>query len=531
MAARSRREVKFFKKNVNVGARPAGIASLSAASFLCGMCVMVLEMAGSRVVAPYMGTSLIVWTSLIGIIMASLTLGYWLGGRIADRRPEPWLLARIIISAAVVTALVGIWANTLLSALASGAPNVYVGSVVASLCLFALPSALLGAVSPFIVRLAMNSLVSAGATVGRFSALSSAGSILGTFLGGFVLISIFSSRTILFLVAAVLATVALLLQGTRWKVLAPVAILSVCLGILSEAGVLPVRLTSENARESDPYRIMDIDEIDTPYNSIKIMELSPDIRAGGRKVRILQTDPMGAQSLMYIDNPPELFSDYTKFYDLAFHYRPDAKSVLMLGGGGYCVPRHITATRPDVSVDIVELDSGVTDVARMYFNLTDRPGQTIYHEDARQFLNREARSGERKYDAIFEDVFGSSYNIPFHMTTAECMARIRELLAPDGVFVVNIISSIDGELFSGIYSSIAASFPVVMIFPATNPNSVGVRQNVMILALASETVPDAAPENDYIAKLLAHRWTRDFSPKISAFTDAFAPVERYSLRL
>ncbi|MDR3254337.1 MAG: fused MFS/spermidine synthase [Synergistaceae bacterium] len=526
---RDREESKIFKKNIEEE-RPVGIASLSAASFLCGMCVMVLEMAGSRVVAPYMGTSLIVWTSLIGIIMASLTLGYWLGGRVADKRPQPGLLARIIISAAIVTAIVGLWANTLLAALASSAPNVYVGSIIASICLFALPSALLGMVSPFIVRLAINNLGSAGATVGRFSALSSAGSILGTFLGGFVLISLFSSRTIIFLVAAALATVALLLQGTRWKVLAPAALISICLGILSEAGVLPMALESEKT-ENKHYGIVNVDDIDTPYNTIKIMEISSDIRGGGRKIRILQTDPMGAQSLMYLDNPPELYSDYTKFYDLAFHYKRDVKNVLMLGGGGYCVPRHITETRPEVSVDIVELDPGVTAVARKYFNLEDRRGQVIYHEDARQFLNREVASGERKYDAIFEDVFGSSYNIPFHMTTAECMARIRELLVPDGVFVVNVISSIDGELFSGIYSSIAVSFPTVMIFPATYPNMGSVRQNVMIVALASGAVPDNAPENDYITGLLAHRWTKSFAPKISAFTDAFAPVERYSLRL
>jgi spermidine synthase len=481
---------------------------------------MVLEMAGSRVVAPYMGTSLIVWTSLIGVIMLSLTVGYWMGGVISDKYPKSGLLAWIIGTAALVTALVALIANPLLDSLSKGASNIYIGSIIAAICLFSLPSALLGTVSPFVVRLAMGNLGKAGSTVGRFSALSSAGSILGTFLGGFVLISLFSSRTILFIVAAVLGLVASLLSyggraGKIAKTIPPlvVAIMSVSLGILNEAGVLPMTPIGLN--------------VDTQYNSVRIMDVNAF--GSGRKIRILQTDPMGAQSLMYIDKPSELYSDYTKFYDLAFHYKPDAKRVLMLGGGGYCVPKHITATRPEVSVDIVELDPGITDIAREYFYLSDRPGQAIYHEDARMFLNREAISSKGKYDAIFEDVFGSSYNIPFHMTTVECMSRIRDLLSPDGVFVVNIISSIDHNLFSGIYSSVSASFPTVMIFPATYPNDASRRQNIMIVALAAKSSPEAVPESAHIESLLAHKWTRPFSPKIAAFTDTFAPVEKYTI--
>ncbi|MDL2264746.1 fused MFS/spermidine synthase [Synergistaceae bacterium OttesenSCG-928-I11] len=493
--------------------RRASGRSLAVASFSCGTCVMVLEMAGSRVVAPYMGTSLVVWTSLIGIVMASLTLGYWAGGRVSDRRPDPGLLAKIIGGAAFFSLLVGIAANPLLGLLSRNVRNVYVGSVIASICLFAVPSVLLGMVSPFIVRLAMHNLGSAGSTVGKFSALSSAGSILGTFLGGFVLISFLSSQAILFLVAVVLGLTALQLHAAAKKILLPLVVLAAGLGILSEAGAMPMTPDGIN--------------IETPYNTIRIMDTN--VWLTNREVRILQTDPMGAQSLMYLDAPDELYSDYTKFYDLAFHYKPDAKRVLMLGGGGYCVPRHLGATRPDVAIDVVELDPGITKAARDYFHLADRPDQRIFHEDARMFVNRESARGELKYDAVFEDVFGSAYSIPFHLTTTECMGAIRSLLADDGVLVINIISEIHGELFAGIYSSIAAHFPNVMIYPATYPNSAAVRQNVMIVALCSETIPERAPESDYMASLLAHRWTAPYEPRIAAFTDAFAPVEKYSL--
>ncbi len=492
-----------------------GARTLSVASFVCGACVMVLEMAGSRVVAPYLGTSLIVWTSLIGIIMASLSLGYWAGGVVSDRNPRPAPLAKIIAAAAAATVLLAVAANPLLRALATSLRNVYLASVVASICLFALPSFLLGMVSPFIVRLAIQNMGSAGSTVGRFSALSSAGSILGTFLGGFVLISFLASQTILFLVAAVLAAVALMLYRPSRKAVLPLAVVALGFGVLSEMGEMPMKL--------------DGTQIDTRYNTIRIVDLDRTGFGTWRPIRMLQTDPMGAQSLMYLDAPNELYSDYTKFYDLAFHYKPDAKRVLMLGGGGYCVPKHLGATRPDVELDIVELDPGITAAARTYFELKDRPGQRVFHEDARMFLNREANGDGAKYDAVFGDVFGSSYSIPFHLTTAECMQRIRDLLKPDGVFVVNIIAAIDGELFGGIYASVAAAFPRVLIFPATYPNSDSIKQNVMIVALADAATPDREAENAWVAALLKHRWTKPYAPRVAAFTDAFAPVEKYSL--
>ncbi|MDR2137368.1 MAG: fused MFS/spermidine synthase, partial [Synergistaceae bacterium] len=142
---------------------------LEVASFLCGAAVMVLEMAGSRVIAPYMGTSLVVWTALIGVIMASLSTGYWLGGKAADLRPDQKVLARIVLLAAFCTGFLGFFAHPILTFLSGMMNNVYVSSVFAALLLFALPSVLLGMVSPFIVRLAMRDVGSSGETVGRFS--------------------------------------------------------------------------------------------------------------------------------------------------------------------------------------------------------------------------------------------------------------------------------------------------------------------------------------------------------------------------
>jgi spermidine synthase len=514
----SRMAIKHYttknpKKNGATESHPRGARNLAAASFVCGACVMVLEMAGSRVMAPYMGTSLVVWTSLIGIIMASLSAGYWLGGLVSDKRPEPRLLGRIIMLAALMTAIVAIAANPLLVRFAMGIPNVYFGSVIAALCLFAVPSALLGMVSPFIVKLAIQGLGSTGATVGRFAALSSSGSILGTFLGGFVLISFLSSQTILFIVASFLGAAAFLVHQAGWKTALPAALVSLCLACASEAGYIP--------------RVPLGFSIETLYNTIHIYEQRD--QKTGEMLRILTTDPRLAQSAMAIERPNELFHEYARFYDLAFHYRPETKKILLLGGAGYSVPKHISATRPDVSIDVVEIDPGMTEAARKYFELKDWPGLRIFHEDARMFLNREAIAGNLRYDAIFGDAYGT-YNIPFHLTTVETMRHIRDMLNGDGVFIMNVITSLDSDLLGGIYASIAASFPRIEMFPAIYPNSFSEVQNIMIAAFASDAPNDPKPESDYIAGLLSHRRKTPYEPKIPAFTDAFAPVEKYTFR-
>jgi spermidine synthase/MFS family permease len=514
---------------------------LEIASFLCGAAVMVLEMAGSRVVAPYMGTSLIVWTSLIGVIMASLSAGYWLGGVAADKWPEMKILARIVLGAAFFTAVTAFAANPVLTALfrAFSRSAFYVSSAAGALLLFAVPSVLLGMVSPFIVKLAMRDLGTSGTTVGRFSALSSLGSILGTFLGGFVLISLFAAGTILLLVAGVLALVAALLYRSAWSAKWRNAAFFCTLFFALFGTTVAVRMPMMPPGE----------HIDTAYNHIWVAE---EIRPDGQRARYLMTASVGegAQSIIYTKKPSELVSSYTKFYDLAFHYKPDAKKILMLGGGGYCIPRYLLATRPEVSVDVVEIDPGITDTARKYFFLQDRnnPNIAIYHEDARIFLNRvaDARMADARmanagaetklYDAVFADVFGAWYSIPFHLATVEAAQKMYDLLAEDGVLVSNVISALKGPrsgVFDGIYAAVAQVFPKVLIFPAmsVDARTATYRQNLMIVAFKSEKTFDAAspPENPEIARLLSYRWTPPFNPVIPPFTDAFAPVEHYAL--
>ena len=493
-------------------------------SFFCGAATMILEMTGSRLVAPFFGTSLIVWTALIGIIMTSLCIGNYFGGALADRRPEAKLLGRILLFAAIIVALTAFLSNFILTSLQDMNLNLYMASVLAAVLIFAPSSILLGMVSPFIARLAMLNVQSSGTTVGRLSALNSAGSILGTFLGGFVLISLFPSGVIIMMLATLLAFLAVIIYTGAW--LKIIAVFVAC--ILS----VSAWCADNYGFPSSPIGV----QIDTSYNHLSIVE-SID-RRNNRRVRILITNPDSTQSLMYTDNTSELVSDYTKFYDLAFYYKPDAKRILMLGGGGYSVPKYLLngARSQDITVDVVEIDPGVTQAARDYFDLKDSPKLKIYHEDARTFLNRTARDNTEKYDAVLMDTFGSWTVIPFQMTTVETAARLREILKPDGVLIVNVIASVMGPqsgVFHGIYKAFSTSFPAMMVFPVTAPQKVYAYalQNIILVAMG-QNASTISPSNDakYV-NLLSHQWLEPFTPdpSVPAFTDSFAPVEKYAL--
>lgn len=497
-------------------------ARLQLTSFFSGAATMILEMTGSRLVAPFFGTSLIVWTALIGIIMTSLCIGNWLGGTVADRRPEGRLLGRILIAAAIVIAITAYMSNFILSSLQGISMNIYLASVIAALVIFAVPSVLLGMVSPFVARLAMQNVDSSGAVVGRLSALNAAGSILGTFLGGFVLISLFPSGVILMLLSSLVALLSVLVYTGAWRKLISFAIFLSLSGLTFIADTLGL-----------PFSRIGV-QLDTRYSHLSIVE-SIDTR-NGRRVRVLITNPDAAQSLMYTDNPPELVSEYTKFYDLAFHYKPDTKKVLMLGGGGYCVPRYLLSERPNVSIDVVELDPGVTEAARTYFELKDDNNLRIFHEDARTFLNRAEHGRVEQYDAIFMDTFNSWTSIPFQMTTVETAECLRKFLKPDGVLIVNIIASMYGPksgVFHGIYKAFSNSFSTMMIFPASapDPKYAYALQNIILVAMG-DTASTVSPIPDAkFAGLLSHQWLEPFVPdhNVPAFTDSFAPVERYTL--
>lgn len=181
--------------------------------FICGAVVMAYEIIGSRMLGPYVGTSMFVWTSIIGIILLSLSIGYILGGRIADKKPRADILSMFIFTSALFIILSTLLKDVLLNFLLSSISNIQVVSIIASILLFTIPSILLGMVSPFAARIKMKSVEKSGSTVGNLYAISTVGSIIGVFLAGFYFVPNFKITSILMLFAIALIAVSLYLNG------------------------------------------------------------------------------------------------------------------------------------------------------------------------------------------------------------------------------------------------------------------------------------------------------------------------------
>lgn len=479
--------------------------------FICGAVVMILEMVGSRVLAPYLGTSIVVWTSLIGIILGCLSAGYWLGGRLADIKPSYRVLSFIILLAAVFVGFIAISKSFLLSFLQGHAWNVHVGSSIATLVLFAPPSILLGMISPYAVRLKISNLQQSGSTVGNLYAISTMGSIFGTFFAGFFLIAFFGSTNILLIMSIVLALTSLLAYAgdSRAKLIG--------------LGIFTALFIASNAYDGF-LAGQEFYDIDTDYNRILIYKTADPNT--GRMTRVMVTNPHGKQSAMYLDDPLELASAYTRFYALAPHFKPDMKKMLMLGGGGYSFPKYALAHYPQLRMDVVELDPRVTELAGQFFELKDDPRLRIIHEDARTFLNRM----DDKYDVILGDTFNAHYSIPFHISTIEAVRKIHEGLLDDGVAIINILSAIEGDVgrfLRAEYATFKAVFPQVYLFPLASGDA-STWQNVMLLALKSTDKPSFKSKDDRLNALLTHLWTKPVPDDLPVLTDDYAPVDRYT---
>ncbi len=484
--------------------------------FLCGAVVMILELVGSRILAPYVGTSIVVWTSLIGIILGSLSVGYWYGGKLADRNPSNRALSAIILLSAVLVGAIPLLKGHVLDFLQNAIASFSVNAVLATIILFAPPSVALGMVSPYAVRLRMQNLTTSGATVGRLYAISTVGSIAGTFFAGFFLIAYFGSTKILLMLAGILLLISALAYARGFLV-----VRALLLALL----MLSFFLVSVNEKIQERQMIF---SVDTRYSHVKIYSSIDE--HSGRPTRVMVTNPKETQSAMYLDDPADLVLRYTRFYRLIHHFRPDTQTALMIGGAGFSYPKNYLASFPQARLDVVEIDPDLTRLARRHFMLRDEGRLTVYHEDGRTYLNR----ATVKYDAILGDAFSSLYSVPYQLTTHETVLRMHHALKDNGVVLMNIISSIEGEtgeFLRAEYATFKSVFPQVYLFPVGNPEDGGEVQNIMLVALKSTAIPSFHANNPELKRYLAHRWTKPIANDMPILTDDHAPVDAYMLKV
>jgi spermidine synthase len=483
--------------------------------FLCGAALMILELVGSRVLAPFIGTSTIVWTSLIGIILGSLSLGYYVGGKMADVEANRRRLGLVILAAAFFILIIALANQGVLIIVTGVFANIYAAAVIATIFLFSIPSFLLGIVSPYAVKLKVEDLDYAGRTVGDLYAVSTIGSIVGTFAAGFWLIPFLGTANILYFLVALLIFASLfVLPAGKLKIRWLAIIILFVLIILSLA----------RSARADGSQLIDID---SQYNRIRI-----DNRIDGatkRPIRCLATDPKGVQSAMFLDNDDGLVFPYSRYYHLADVIAPSISRALVIGGAAYSYPKDFLRQHSRATVDVVEIDGKMTELAKKYFNLKDDARLRIKTEDARVFLN----DNQQKYDAVYVDAFNSHYSIPYQLTTREALQKIYDALDDQGVAMVNIVSALQGDKSKFLRAELAtyrAVFPQVYVFRVDNTNAYQV-QNVMLMAVKSPVPADLQSDKAELYTELQMLYQQPIKEDLPILTDDYAPVDYYTMNI
>jgi len=474
--------------------------------FVVGMGSLGAEIAAVRLLAPYFGASTVVWANTIGVVLVALSLGYWLGGRLADRRPELRGLCLLALTAAGLLALVPFVADPLLDvavdALDSVSAGAFLGSLLAVLVLVAVPVLLLGAVAPYAIRLGVTTLEEAGRVSGRLYAISTAGSLVGTLSSALLLIPLVGTRRTFLVFALAIALVAVLgLWPVRRYALVPAAIVALM--------ALPVGTLKA---QTDSGRV--IYETDTEYQYARVVE-----RDDGS--RILELNEGEARHSLY--RPGTVLTDgyWDGMLVLPFaglDRRP--RRVAILGNAAGTMARAYGRFFPETEIDGVEIDAELSEIGRRYFDM-DNPRLTLHHEDARPFLRRT----DARYDVIAIDAYRQPY-IPFYLSTREFFELCRDRLAPGGVIVINI-GHPEGqtELDEVLGATIAEALPQVLRDPFDDTNTLLVAGSS---AVSGDRLRRAAGRLPGELGALAMEAADRVGPSLpggDVYTDDHAPVE------
>ncbi|MFI5120101.1 MAG: fused MFS/spermidine synthase [Thermoanaerobaculia bacterium] len=501
---------------------PGAARRLDAAVFLAGAALMGLEIVGSRVLAPVFGTSLFVWGALITTFLAALALGYAFGGRLADRRPDPAILASLLACSGILLVLVFASPQVLLAALGRAAIPERFRPLVAAAILFGPPSVLMGMVTPFAVRLAAKEIATVGSASGRLSALSTSGSILGTFATAFFLIPAFATRPILFGLGATLLIASLLVPAPRTA------------GRLAIVSLLAVGATGTFLAVSSGDPSLEpagkvVYEKETAYHHLRVVD------GGIRRSLYFDNRTQG-----YIAVRPGLVLPRTytdgMMLALVFPVRP-VKTAVMIGLGAGMVPTLLSERAPEIATTSIEIDPEVVETARRFFRFAPPANSRVLVGDGRRELDRQVPGA----DVVFVDAYFAD-SLPFHLVTKEFFELCHRKLSSDGVLAMNFGGNLTGRrnaLFWAAVKTVRLVFPRTYIFSSELASGratfVG---NAMLIATRSPDRLDKATIADRAA-VLAERlarppvtaWAADLYEgelkvgDVPVLTDAYAPTD------
>lgn len=491
--------------------------------FVTGASVLIVEVVAVRILSPYFGNTIFTVSSVIGVILAALSFGYYLGGKIADRHPSlKWFFGIIFVSGLSILIL-QLLSTVMLPSLGYGL-SIVSGPLVSAVVLFSLPALLLGTLSPFAIKLQSLRLPSdgIGSVAGGVFFWSTFGSIFGSLFAGFVLIPHFGINQIVITVGSLLTVMGLFsltwLRAEKKAINKSVFVLALV--------VIPTLIFSyQESRDNIVY------SRDGVYEKITIY----DGQYNGRPTRFFRQD-RSSSGAMYLDCE-ELVFDYTKYYVLYKILKPQTRETLVIGGGAYSIPKALLNESPKVKVDVSEIEPSLFELSKKYFNVPDDPRLKNYVEDGRRLLYKT----EKQYDLIFNDVYYSLLSVPAHFTTEEFFRIAQNKLSKDGVFIANLVGSLSGQPPSLIFSEIRtfkSVFPNSYFFAVKSPIS-SRPQNMVLVGYNSDKKIDfnnqeiTEHENPLIRTLgqkIISIDGFDLSqyPKL---TDNFCPVEYLTTRV
>lgn len=508
-----------------MGAKP-GLSAfvIYAVAFVVGAIVMSYEMLGSRYLNPYFGSGIYTWASLISTVLASLTIGYFLGGWLADRRPSaPVLGATVLIGSAYILCL-PLFAQPVLELVLERIEDIKAGSLVSSLAIVFFPVLFLGMYSPFAIRLLLSSARNSGMVSGSVYGISTAGSILGTLGTTFYLIPSIGSRAITLslgiagVVAAILLMVLPVLTRKRAATIALAALACVATLGQSRAEELvdeKLRLDLLNRPDGQLARI------ETEYNDIYINKR--------RNLLTMSFQLKGwhyTESVTNLRDPDDLPVAYTRMMTASLIYPQKLNRILMIGLGGGSISTYLGRAMPEVEIDTVEIDPGVIDVARRFFGIKDSPRVRYLDGDGRVFLTR----NRTQYDLILIDAFHGGY-VPFHLLTREFYTLVKQRLAPGGAAAFNVHDG--SKLYASTLLTLGAVFKTTDLYPSGEGE---------VSVVVTDEMPDAETLARRAADLQARYKFRFALPSLlgkrridakaqtakgELITDDFAPVDLY----
>ena len=476
--------------------------------FLSGALTMILELIAARILSPYVGSSNLIWTTIIGIMLTSMSIGYWFGGKMADKNKENdiKILSNYLLISAIATSIIPILEVVFIDVLSQMSNNLIFVAIICATVTFGIPSFLLATVSPIAVKIKNNSMDHIGATSGKISSLSTIGSIFGTFFAGFILIPNLGVRNIILGCSILLWILSIYLFNKKDKkyYILMIVELVIIIGLNLLGGYLFQVKNPEITRD-----------IDSEYSRIWVT----NVNAGENTYKTLQVDT-GLES--YINQTTgEMGATYLYYYDLFEYYNKEAKDALMIGGAAYTYPMHYLKKYENKTIDVVEIDKTMTEIAEEEFGLDkNNPNLGLITQDGRSYLNY----NEKKYDTVFIDAF-KGLNAPFELTTYEAMQKVYNSLNENGTVITNIISSIEGDESDFIkyeYSTYKAVFDEVKVFKV-NPNRLDdEEQNLILVGIKGNGNINADIEEKY-SELLSNE-IKDFNSDKSIVTDDYAPI-------